>query len=141
MSPSIAFPTVNYRVFIVILFRTSQAQVSFQVLFSLSLTFLPTLCMIVPMTFDLVIKTLIKSLQIFDSITDTFIEIFITFRFLMPFTIYFKERLIISFDNIDLQVISLCTLRVISPSTTLICTWYCQAYHVATYHTYTHILF
>ena len=57
------------------------------------------------MTLDLMIQTLIKSFQIFDTIADTFVEVFITFRLFVPLTVYFKERLVVSLDHVDFEMV------------------------------------
>ena len=132
MPPSIAFPTVYYLLFIVVLLRADETEVFLEIIFCLGLPFRSILVVTISMPLDFMIKTLVKSFELLDSITDAIVEILIALRLLMALTVYLEKRFVVSLYHIYLQIVPFGAFRVIGSSTAFIRTWNCHSYHVAT---------
>ena len=102
MSPPITFPTVYYLLLVVVLFRADETEIFLKIIFCLGLSFRPTLVMTISMPLDLMIKTLVKSFELFNPVADAIVEILIALRLLMTFTIYLKKRFVVGLYHIYL---------------------------------------
>ena len=87
--------------------------------------------MICPITLDLVVDVLVKFPQLLYTVADTVFEKLEAFGFLMPLTVYLKQRLVVSLYDVDLQVVPLGTFWMVGSSTAVVRAGDSQPYHVA----------